>query len=238
MEGFTAKFYGDKECPVCGKRFFVLYPHLWAYKRGNVKAARFFCSWKCLRAADKKGETHVGAPKKFTKQMEQEAVRIALDGRNPLQYLEEHGSTNPPQKWYEIKQKVKESDPETYAKLPKRIQRKDAVKPVETPEGEYSVADADPVNGPVTPDELYEKFDKFVEVKDVQAPKITKPVNYDGYDVTAIRHPAIGEFYYDRKFNSIDWRTEEGDEVSMAPALWRELTEQLPKIMEILGVGA
>ena len=180
----------------------------------------------------------MGAPKKFTKQMEQEAVRIALEGRNPLQYLEKCGSMNPQQKWYEIKQKVKESDPETWAKLPKRIQRKDAVKPVETPEGEYSAADEDPVKGPVTPDELYERFDKFVEVKDVQAPKITKPVSYDGYDVTAIRHPALGEFYYDRKFNSIDWRTEEGDEISMAPALWRELIEELPKIMDILGVGA
>ena len=180
----------------------------------------------------------MGAPKKFTKQMEQEAVRIALEGRNPLQYLEKCGSMNPQQKWYEIKQKVKESDPETWAKLPKRIQRKDAVKPVETPEGEYSVSDGDPVKGPVTPDELYERFDKFVEVKDVQAQKITKPVSYDGYDVTAIRHPALGEFYYDRKFNSIDWRTEEGDEISMAPALWRELIEELPKIMDILGVGA
>ena len=176
----------------------------------------------------------MGAPKKFTKEMEEEAVRIALEGRSPLQYLKECGSMNPQQKWYEIKQKVKDADPELYAKLPKRIQRKDAVKPVETPEGEYSAADA--MEGMQdAADEFFGKCEDM-GIRTEGRPKITKPVNYDGYDVTAIRHPVLGEFYYDRKFNSIDWRTEEGDEVSMAPAMWRELTEQLSKIMEILGV--
>jgi len=217
-------------CPVCGKGFEVLWPHLWAYKRNGL----YVCTWKCLRAGDRKGENNVGAPKKFTKEMEEEAVRIALEGRSPLQYLKECGSMNPQQKWYEIKQKVKDADPETFAKLPKRIQRKDAVKPVETPEGEYSAADA--MEGMQdAADEFFGKCEDMC-IRTEGRPKITKPVNYDGYDVTAIRHPALGEFYYDRKFNSIDWRTEEGDEVSMAPAMWRELTEQLSKIMEILGV--
>ena len=180
----------------------------------------------------------MGAPKKFTKEMEEEAVRIALEGRNPLQYLEECGSTNPAQKWYEIKQKVKDADPETFAKLPKRIQRKDAVKPVETPEGEYSAADEDPVKGPVTPDELYERFDKFVEVKDVQAPKITKPVSYAGLEVSAVRDPNLGEFYYDHDHNCIDWRNGLGDEVSLPISGWKIMVERLAKILQVLGVDA
>ena len=38
------------KCTVCKKQFDVLYPDLWRYKRWN----RFMCSWKCLRAFDKK----------------------------------------------------------------------------------------------------------------------------------------------------------------------------------------
>ena len=56
------------------------------------------------------------------------------------------------------------------------------------------------------------------------------------YKVTGIRVENFGEFYYDQKFNSIDWRTIEGDEVSMGPAWWKQLISDLPKIMKLLGV--
>ena len=32
-------------CPVCGKRFHVQYPHLWVYREDGVH----ICTWKCLR---------------------------------------------------------------------------------------------------------------------------------------------------------------------------------------------
>ena len=67
-------------------------------------------------------------------------------------------------------------------------------------------------------------------------PKITAPVSYDGFEVTAIRDGSLGEFYYDRKYESIDWRTVGGDEVSMGPVFWRELYEKLPRIMGVLVV--
>ena len=56
------------------------------------------------------------------------------------------------------------------------------------------------------------------------------------YTVTAIKYPEIGEFYYDRKYNSIDWRTPEGDEVSMSPTAWNILQNDLKEIMTVLGV--
>ena len=56
------------------------------------------------------------------------------------------------------------------------------------------------------------------------------------YSVTAIRYPEIGEFYYDQKYNMIDWRTAEGDEVSMSPTGWKLLMQDLPEIFEALGV--
>ena len=39
-------------CPVCGKAFDVLWPHLWKYKNGNS----FICTWKCLRKIEKEAE--------------------------------------------------------------------------------------------------------------------------------------------------------------------------------------
>ena len=47
-------------CRCCGKEFTVLYPDLWAYKVGK----KWFCTWKCLRADEKKGEDEMPRMKK------------------------------------------------------------------------------------------------------------------------------------------------------------------------------
>lgn len=56
------------------------------------------------------------------------------------------------------------------------------------------------------------------------------------YKVTGIRTENFGEFYYDQKFNSIDWRTEEGDEISLPPIGWKNLMQEMPDILKALGV--
>ena len=219
----AAELLSQKRCPVCGKEFTVLWPHQWAYKRGISKTI-YFCSWKCLRADEKKGEKKMGAPRIVSEEQEKEAVRIALEGGDPLKYLEECGSNIPPQKWYQIKQKIKDTDPETYAKLPKRIPRKDAVKkPVETPEGEYAAGKA--------------ALELQTQSYDIEAIMKEQEI-LSKLTTTAVKHADLGEFYYDRKFTSIDWRTAEGDEISMAPALWKQMIEELPVIMRQLGVEA
>ena len=59
-----------KRCRNCGKRFDVLWPELWRYKKGyDRKQAVWFCSWKCLREdekkeEEKKGEKKMGRPRK------------------------------------------------------------------------------------------------------------------------------------------------------------------------------
>ena len=58
------------------------------------------------------------------------------------------------------------------------------------------------------------------------------------YKVTGIRVENFGEFYYDQKFNSIDWRTEEGDEISLPPIGWKNLMQEMPDILKALGVGS
>ena len=49
------------------------------------------------------------------------AVQIALDGGNPFDFLRQCGSKEPAGLWWTIKQNLKKVDPETYAKLPKRL---------------------------------------------------------------------------------------------------------------------
>ena len=58
---------------------------------------------------------------KITLEHKKKCVKIALSGKNPLDYLRELGVSNPAGAWNTIKNHVKETDPETYVKLPKRV---------------------------------------------------------------------------------------------------------------------
>ena len=73
------------------------------------------------------------------------------------------------------------------------------------------------------------------KIEIVETPEKPKtPVK--AYKVTGIRTENFGEFYYDQKFNSIDWRTEEGDEISLPPIGWKNLMQEMPDILKALGV--
>lgn len=60
----------------------------------------------------------------------------------------------------------------------------------------------------------------------------------EGYVSTAIKKDGVGEFYYDRKHGTIDWENEYGEEISLLPADWMRLAEEIPKVMKILGADA
>lgn len=173
----TMEWMEDRVCTVCGKRFSVLYPHLWRYKEpcGGNGHYRYFCSWKCLRANEKNQKEKTDMEK-----MKKDGTPAKKPGPKP-------------------KEKTETAVPEV------------------TVSGALKIRTDEP---------------EKVEVKG----RISKPVNYAGYEITAIREPKLGEFYYDKKFNSIDWRTEEGDEVSMPPWLWRRLYDKMPEMFGILGV--
>ena len=169
-------------------------------------------------ADEKKGEkAKVGAPRIISEEQEKEAIKIALEGGDPLRHLEKCGSKEPAKKWYQMKQKIKDTDPELYEKLPKRIPRKDAVqKPVETPEGEFTVTMEAP-----------------------EPAKIRRPVNYDGMTVRAVSG-TYGTYYLDNQTRSgityLDYSNAGGDELSMEITQWRLFIKELKHAAEILGV--
>lgn len=191
-------------CPMCGKAFDVLWPDHWVFKRKG----RFICSWSCLRAADNKK----GVEKRVKlSERDQKAVEIALEGRNPVEYLKTMGSKNPSAAWYNVKQKVKEADPDTYAKLPARIVS-----------------------------EKKQEEPKAVTVAKVEeVPKICQPVKYDGMTVREIeggfgryRRSDVNDSTY------IDFEYTEGaDVISLTVKQWRSLMVELIHAAEILGVS-
>ena len=217
------------KCPICKKRFVTMYPHLWAYRRGSL----YICSWKCLRAYDKQfeGENETMKHSKVTLESKKKAVEIALAGGDPLKYLTEHGSDAAAQMWYSIKKKLKETDPATYAKLSKLVDTKPA-KTVVKDGVEYENAEeptlADAMTGMQDAAEKF--FGQFGGTAETPAE------DEDDYTVTAIRHKSFGEFYHDHDHNTIDWRTPDGDEVSLPVFTWKDLNSELPRIMKKLGV--
>ena len=52
---------------------------------------------------------------------------------------------------------------------------------------------------------------------------------------TAVSTKQLGEFYYDHKYRAIDWRSPEGEEVSLIPEDWKKLAEAIPRILHVLG---
>lgn len=44
-----------RKCPICGKLFWSSAE--WVYKIGHKNAQQIFCSWKCMRAEEKKNMT-------------------------------------------------------------------------------------------------------------------------------------------------------------------------------------
>ena len=98
-------------CPVCKKEFEILHPQMWRYKINS----EYVCSWGCLRKGETKGVEQV--KREIPQEAKQEAVRIAIEGGDPIEYLGKY-SVNPAGMWTYIRSVVKKNDPETFAKIP------------------------------------------------------------------------------------------------------------------------
>lgn len=113
------KLYQEERiCKNCGKVIYVLHPSRWAYKKKKASECyEYYCTWKCMRE-DEKGKKKMGY--KITPEKRAEAIRIAIDGGDVLDFLKKNGSDAPDKLWWYIKNQLKEKDPDTYAKLPQQ----------------------------------------------------------------------------------------------------------------------
>lgn len=153
---------------------------------------------------------------RVTEEIKGSAIKIALAGGDPKPYLSGLGCEDPVTAWYRIRKDLKDNFPDIAAKLPKRIGPK-----------------AEPMK--VKPDSKPAEPEKLGPEPAPEVKAGTVPLRYDGYDVCCIRGK-YGEFYYDKTHGYLDWRTNDGEEVSMKPEDWMEFaSEEVQKIMGILG---
>jgi len=133
MAGDGTDWLEMKKCRSCGKKFPVLYPQLWRYKRMNGSRTEYFCSWGCLRKSEpkeeRKDETEMEDKrvKRDRVEIARKIIEMAKDGQAGapvIRYLEELGYQNPVQAWQDIKRYCRKQAPELYAQLPIRYHGK------------------------------------------------------------------------------------------------------------------
>jgi len=231
-------------CPICGKFTVAHWPEFWVYKMGDT----LFCSENCYcvelfretRSKDKvnnvKRRHIIMSHKIITDEVKREAYRIAIEGGDPRPYLRSVGTKCPNDTWQRIRQELKEEDPETYERLPKRIpfNKKKAAKP-ETPEQLPAVKLTGPVRIETPEGETLAKIDV------PEAPRIVNkpghPATCDGFTVRAIE----GEFgtylrYKVGETSYIDYTSNGGEEVSMTVEQWIRFVAELDRAFSALGV--
>ena len=230
------------KCGSCGREFYILYPALWAYKKGP----RVFCSWKCLRAYEKGIRSETKHMMKLGERS-RKAVDIALEGGDPVEYFRQLGQKNPSAAWCSLKAQLREKEPETYARLPQVDRRKKEQKPKTAAEAMANMKQAaDNFFGSVLKDAETPETAKVptamiearTEWKPVQEPKITKPVGYDGFTVREVegsfaryRRSDVSEKTY------VDVEIEDGcDTLSYTVEQWRNIRKEFQRAAVILGV--
>ena len=151
----------------------------------------------------------------MTDEIREAAINAAMAGGSPCAVLKAAGFKNPASTWSNIKTSLAKTRPEVLEKLPKRAGK-----------GEKLAEDVTVVRPmKLEPGANY-------ELKAGDKLEITQVLQYH---VTAI-DTEYGEFYNDRKFDCIDWRNAEGDEVSLKVESWKKLAKELPTILDALGV--
>ena len=186
----------------------------------------------------KKGRVVYMKHAKVTLEHKKKAVEIALDGGDPLKYLKDHGAGNAPAMWYTIKQNLSETDPEKFSQLPDLRTKGNNRKNPETEKADAPTL-ADAMKGM---NDAAEEFfgaceDMGLKTSKQEKPKITKPVNYDGFSVRAVE----GKFgsYHFQEINGkqwIDYENKDADEMSMTVDQWRGFLEEVRNAALVLGV--
>ena len=211
----------EKTCPECGKTFGVLYPDLWRYKRTKSPGGmQFYCRWKCYRAEEKR-EEDMG---KLTQEQKNEVVEIAIQGKDPIEYLKKCGLNNPWASWDWIKKQLIKNDPQKYLDLEREMKRKRLEK-----NDEKTQEDQRPPQAPLAPKHLELQGGVNYQLKVDEA---KKPESI--FTITAV-DTELGSFSLVEGTDVIMWDAEPQDYVKMTREGWEKLAEIIPKLLRTLG---
>lgn len=153
----------------------------------------------------------------MTDEIKAEAMRIAIEGGDPRMYLADCGSAAPEVLWWNLKRRIKEEDPETYAKLPERLPRKKKL-------GKAISAEATEADSqPEEPEEPKTRDQDPTKLKVTEAEGIAG--RWTRYD------DRIG-LYAHRENGQMDMLGE------MTPMEWEAAAIELPEVLRTFGVEA
>lgn len=176
-------------------------------------------------------EIEMAKRRALTDEERAEAVRIAIDGGNPRKYLEGIGVAEPDSTWAYIKLMYKQKHPDVYTQIPKRIGKVAQEQKIKA-----DVARKTADNAPTV------KVDGALKIETPESNRVTVAEVPEKagkrYTYNALEIAGFGEFYHDKKFNRIDWRTQDGDEISLEPARWKILSSEIVVMLQKLGVDA
>lgn len=179
---------------------------------------------KLWQIEDGKGEMVMA---NITPEQREEAINIAMAGSDPIAYLKECGSANPGVAWHNIKRCLEKDEPERFCQLMDKS--------------------AEPkIDLTIRSEDLAEKPKKEKKPRKIQAEDVSKKpepvmaeagtVFFESLAVSALRDDTVGEFYFDTKYMTLDWRAPDGTEVSLTAKTWHQVLEKLPAVMKILGI--
>jgi hypothetical protein len=83
MNADNAAFLITRKCKCCGKKFTVVRPKLYAYKRSVYGRMQWFCSWPCIYAFDHGDDV----PKSYPRQLRRIREMYRIDTQEMADYL-------------------------------------------------------------------------------------------------------------------------------------------------------
>lgn len=237
-----AEYELEKTCRCCGRKFDVLYPQQWAYKKPKAKGGGYdyLCSWKCLREEEQKKNKPKGQDdmpnNKLTAEQKAKAVEIALAGGDFMKYLKECGAKNASAAWDYIKKTLTKENPQKCLELMHKLSERQKEKNRKEAEEAHEKAvkeEREWLESFQKPDKEGTVIARTVEDKTevFGVPAEEKP-EFE-FKVTAIR-TSLGEFNTDSRNGLIYWTGNSGDKICMSYKSWKELTEQIPRILKVL----
>lgn len=121
----------ETKCQCCGKPVSVLEPSRWGYKVKGKNGWIYYCSWKCLRADEKRIEQAQKEKQDARKAKQQEKIRndrlevlkgmmeAVSEGKNAYDYLKSMGYADPKDTLRRLRITAKEEAPKIYREMEK-----------------------------------------------------------------------------------------------------------------------
>ena len=179
---------------------------------------------------------------KVTAEQKAQAVEIAIQGGDPLAYLQECGSGNATSLWYMIRKALQKTDPEKYEELkahykPAPGRKKKAEAEADAEADEVESEEVAPGAGPaeaVVSEEVDGRAAVEAGPEKPDEPKIYRPLMYDGMEACGWKGKS-GKFIYHSGRDLFEYDNGH-DELCFLTEWWRVFLRDLVHASNLCGV--